>query len=66
MSLTVISFTEHVNHSDSRKVFGYREDSYDSEEMLEILSGLFDEFMIDLCIFFSDAGAFSVMIAVSD
>lgn len=36
---------QHVNHSDGEKSFGYVQDAYNSEQMLEILSGLFDEFM---------------------
>ena len=47
MSLTVVRVSEHVNHSDGEKSFGYVED--DSEHMLEIESGLLDEFMMDLC-----------------
>lgn len=36
---------QHVNHSDGEKSFGYVQDAYNSEQMLEILSELFDEFM---------------------
>lgn len=49
MSLTVICVSKHLNHSDSEKSSGYVENTPDSEQMLEILSGLLDEFIMDLC-----------------
>lgn len=49
MSLSVIFVSEYINHGDSEKSFGYIEDVHDSEQMLEILNRLFDEFMMNIC-----------------
>lgn len=49
MSLTVRCVSEHVNHSDVEKSLGFMEDAHDREQMLVILSGLLNEFMMDLC-----------------